>query len=135
MNPYIGTIDFPDMFTITMADIPGLIKGAHRNVGLGHRFLRHVERSKMLVYVIDLGGEAPWEDLATLQDELETYKKGLTDRPSVVVANKADLGVVAKKNLERLRVQTSLPVVPLSAKERKNIYTLTSLMRRMIEIK
>ena len=133
MNPYIGTIDFPDLFSITMADIPGLIKGAHRNVGLGHKFLRHVERSKMLVYVVDLAGEAPWTDLAILQSELEAYSQGLTNRPSIVVANKADLGDKPRQNLERLKMETSLPIVPISAKDKKNILTLTTLMRRMIE--
>ena len=133
MNPYIGTIDYPDMFTLTMADIPGLIEGAHKNVGLGHKFLRHVERSRMLVYVIDLAGKAPWKDFQTLQFELEAYSSGLTSRPSLIVANKADLGEVPRRNLEKLKQITDLPIVPVSAKEKKNIYTLTSLMRKMIQ--
>ncbi len=133
MNPYIGTIDYPDKYTLTLADIPGLIKGAHRNVGLGHRFLRHIERSKMLVFVIDLAGEAPWTDLSVLESELEAYKPGLTARPSLIVANKADLGKIARDNLERLTACTSRPIVPVSAKGGKNITVLTTLMREIIE--
>ncbi|KAJ3178951.1 hypothetical protein HDU87_003220 [Geranomyces variabilis] len=64
LNPYVGTIDFPDFWIMTVADIPGLIQGAHRNVGLGHRFLRHVERNRMLVYVLDFAALVPWDDLA-----------------------------------------------------------------------
>ncbi|KAI8815753.1 P-loop containing nucleoside triphosphate hydrolase protein [Fimicolochytrium jonesii] len=133
LNPYVGTIDFPDFYTMTVADIPGLIEGAHRNVGLGHRFLRHVEQSRMLVYVIDVAGPHPWRDLEILKTELETYQPGLTGKPSLVIANKADLGRVARENVARLREQTDAPIVPVSAMERKNITRATALMREMVE--
>ncbi|KAJ3042527.1 GTPase of the mitochondrial inner membrane that associates with the large ribosomal subunit [Rhizophlyctis rosea] len=133
LNPYVGMIDFPDFWRMTLADIPGLIEGAHRNVGLGHRFLRHVERNKILVYVIDLAGPAPWRDLAVLKNELELYQPGLTDRPSLVVANKADLGDRARKNLEVLKDSTDDIVVPCSAKEGKNVQVVTGVMRQMVE--
>ena len=136
LNPYVGTIDYPDFWRMTIADIPGLIEGAHRNVGLGHRFLRHIERSKLLVYVIDLAGDAPWKDLSVLKRELELYQAGLTNRPSLVVANKADLGIKAKRNLELVRRKAEKSgdvVVPCSAKEGKNIETVTSVMRQMVE--
>jgi len=58
LNPFVGTIDYRDHFQLTVADIPGLIAGAHRNVGLGHKFLRHVERAPVLAYVVDLTGGA-----------------------------------------------------------------------------
>ncbi|KAJ3315690.1 hypothetical protein HDV04_002104 [Boothiomyces sp. JEL0838] len=133
LNPYVGTIDFEDYWTMTLADMPGIIKGAHQNHGLGLRFLRHVERNKIFVYVIDLAGEAPWEDLETLQSELELYKKGLTNRPSIIAANKADISESAKKNLEILKSKTNLPIVPISAKYSKNILQLTGLMRHLVE--
>ncbi|KAJ3326255.1 hypothetical protein HDV06_000131 [Boothiomyces sp. JEL0866] len=133
LNPYVGTIDFDDYWTMTLADMPGIIKGAHQNHGLGLRFLRHVERNKIFVYVIDLAGEEPWQDLETLQSELELYKKGLTNRPSIVAANKADISESAKKNLEMLKSKTSLPIVPISAKYSKNILQLTGLMRHLVE--
>ncbi|KND03154.1 obg family GTPase CgtA [Spizellomyces punctatus DAOM BR117] len=133
LNPYVGTIDFPDFWTMTIADIPGLIEGAHRNVGIGHRFLRHVERNRMLVYVIDLAGKAPWRDFEVLMRELEAYKPGLTNKPSLIVANKADMGKIAKDNLEILKCKTNVPIVPISAMERKNITKATDLMRQMVE--
>ncbi|KAJ3092876.1 hypothetical protein HK102_001290 [Quaeritorhiza haematococci] len=133
LNPYIGTIDFPDFWTMTLADMPGLIKGAHRNVGLGHTFLRHIERSKMFVYVVDLAKEAPWRDLDILRHELEAYKPGLTKRPSLVIANKADLRDTAEENFRILRAHTDMPVVPVSALEGKNITVITGLMRQMVE--
>ncbi|RHZ82255.1 hypothetical protein Glove_110g68 [Diversispora epigaea] len=107
LNPYIGTVDYFDRYQITIADIPGLIKGAHKNIGLGHSFLRHVERSKVLVYVIDLVTNEPWEDWKTLINELEQYNEGLTRRPSLIVANKADVTEKAKKNLKLLETEVA----------------------------
>ena len=133
LNPYIGTIDFPDFWTMTLSDMPGIIKGAHQNLGLGHRFLRHIERNFILVYVLDLSGEAPWEDLAILQNELECYKPGLTQRPSLIAANKADVVDKAKENLKILSTKTKIPIVPISAKNEKNIHMLTGLMRTMVQ--
>jgi GTP-binding protein len=134
LNPYVGTIDYPDFWSMTVADIPGLVEGAHLNIGLGHSFLRHVERSRVLVYVIDLAGRNPSRDLAILRQELEAYKPGLTRRPSVVIANKADLGDVARQNLDGLRKEAGegVPVVPVSAKDRKNITTATSILRKVV---
>nr|KAJ3419669.1 GTPase of the mitochondrial inner membrane that associates with the large ribosomal subunit [Polyrhizophydium stewartii] len=133
LNPYVGTIDFDDYWTMTIADIPGIIAGAHANLGLGHQFLRHIERTKLLVYVIDLAGEAPWDDLATLQSELEAFKEGMTNRPSLIAANKADVAALAKQNFEILKSRTSIPIVPISAKNEKNIRTLTNVMRKLVE--
>ncbi|CAH1756909.1 17384_t:CDS:2 [Entrophospora sp. SA101] len=142
LNPYIGTVDYNDKFQLTIADIPGLIRGAHKNIGLGHSFLRHVERSKVLVYVIDLSGESPWNDLTILQNELELYNSVLTKRPSLIIANKADVTEVAKKNLPILeskvkeiekQLDQQFIVVPISAKYRKNIHKVTSLLRSTVE--
>ncbi|KAI7862301.1 P-loop containing nucleoside triphosphate hydrolase protein, partial [Spinellus fusiger] len=134
LHPYVGTVDYADSYQLTVADIPGLIQGAHKNIGLGHAFLRHVERAKMLVYVIDLGGVAPWEDLRVLQYELEAYHTGLTQRPSLIIANKADKVALAKENLVRLqREAPSMPVVPVSALYEKNILKLTSVLRTKVE--
>jgi GTP-binding protein len=133
LNPYVGTIDFADYWTMTVADMPGILPGAHQNLGLGLRFLRHIERNKVFVYVIDLAGKEPWKDLECLQAELEAYKIGLTARPSIVVGNKADVSEMAKNNLTILSSKTSLPIVPVSAKFGKNITLLTSTLRNMVE--
>jgi GTP-binding protein len=135
LNPYIGTVDFSDTFQLTVADIPGLVSGAHKNVGLGHAFLRHVERSEMIAYVVDLGGVAPWEDVKTLMNELYLYRKELINKHMIIIANKADLDEkITKANFERL--QQAFPgvtVVPVSAKYQKNVFKVTSTLRHMIE--
>jgi GTP-binding protein len=90
LYPYVGVVEFDDFSRLTIADIPGLIEGAHDNVGLGHDFLRHIERTKVLVYVLDAGavdGRDPIDDFRSLQKELELYCEGLSQRPSIVVAN------------------------------------------------
>ena len=88
-----------------VADIPGLIDGAHQGVGLGHDFLRHIERTKFLVYVIDMAGtdgRKPADDLKALREELRLYNAELAGRPSLVVANKMD-EEAAKTNLKAFR--------------------------------
>lgn len=96
LRPNLGNLNYDDI-SITVADIPGLIRGAHENRGLGHAFLRHIERTKVLAYVVDLAaavdgrkGIPPWEQLKDLILELESYRDGLSNRPSLVVANKID---------------------------------------------
>ncbi|KAJ2785329.1 GTPase of the mitochondrial inner membrane that associates with the large ribosomal subunit [Coemansia interrupta] len=135
LNPYIGSVDYADARQITVADIPGLIPGAHRNVGLGHAFLRHVERSRLLVFIVDVAGPAPWDDLRALRHELEMYRPGLAARPSLVLANKADVGERARENFERWqrRVSAETPLVPVSAKYRKNILKATHAIRQMLD--
>ncbi|CAO3641251.1 unnamed protein product [Cunninghamella blakesleeana] len=136
LHPFIGTVDYADQYQLTVADIPGLISGAHKNIGLGHSFLRHVERAKILVYVIDISGEAPWDDIKTLQYELEAYRPGLTKRQSLIVANKADKVATAKHNLDILQEKIkneNIPIVPISARYEKNIIKLTSILRKKVE--
>ena len=95
LHPQIGVIDFPDLYErLLMADVPGLIEGASDNRGLGHRFLRHIERCALLMFLIDMAAvdeRDPREDYATLLAELGSYDAGLLDKPRVVVANKLDL--------------------------------------------
>ena len=105
LNPVVGVVEYPDYQRILVADIPGLIEGAHDNVGLGHAFLRHIERTSVLCYVLDMGGvdgRDPLDDLDALKNELELYMPGLSKRASMIVANKMDLEN-AEENLQRLR--------------------------------
>ncbi len=90
LNPQLGVAE-SRAGRIVMADIPGLIEGASRGVGLGLRFLRHVERTKILVYVIDGTAPDPWKDLATVKGEVEQFSADLATRPYVVAVNKVDL--------------------------------------------
>lgn len=106
LHPMIGVVEFPDTYRrATVADIPGLIEGAHRNVGLGHEFLRHITRCRLLIFVVDMAGSegrSPLEDFANVRRELSLYDPGLTERPALVVANKMDLAG-AEENLRTFR--------------------------------
>jgi len=117
LHPIVGVIEFPGYRRATIADIPGLIEGAHRGLGLGHEFLRHITRCRVLVFVIDVAGSEgrnPVEDLKNLRREIDLYNPTLSSRPWIVVANKMDLPG-AKENLKAM--QESLPrikIVPTS---------------------
>ena len=117
LNPVLGTIVFEDYTRLRLADIPGLIEGAHEGVGLGHAFLRHIERSKFLLYVIDMAGvdaREPVDDYNCLLEELRLHDAELAERPSLVVANKMDLPESAD-NLKKFIKETGCNPVPISA--------------------
>jgi GTP-binding protein len=96
-----------------LADLPGLIEGASAGHGLGHEFLRHVERTRVLVHVVDLFGEDPLGAYRTIRKELEAYGRGLPERPEVVAANKIDQGDPGDR-LKQLRAGVDTDVVPVS---------------------
>lgn len=118
LHPQIGIVEYPDFHRLTVCDVPGLIEGAHRNVGLGHAFLRHIERCKILVLLLDMAGtdgRAPWEDHKNLLRELELYDSALLDRPRLVVANKMD-EPAAEQNLKKFKRRVPrTPVLPIAA--------------------
>lgn len=133
-------------FRFTIADNPGLIAEASENVGLGHSFLRSMERSLALVYVVDLSGNAPWDELRVLKDELEKYQAGMSSRARMVIANKADLFdgtnseavAEARTKLEKLEEVVheefgQLDVVPTSGKYSQNLKKVVRLMRQYVE--
>ena len=109
INPHLGVVDLGDGAGFVMADIPGLIEGASQGVGLGHAFLRHIERTKVLVHVVDAAsveGRDPVEDIRTITEELLAYNPGLLERPQVIAANKMDAAGTpeeADEILNRLR--------------------------------
>lgn len=118
LHPQIGIVEYADFHRLTVCDVPGLIEGAHRNVGLGHAFLRHIERCKILVLLLDLAGadgRAPWDDYQQLLHELGLYDPALLERPRLVVANKMDEPVAAA-NLRRFKRRVAkTPLLPISA--------------------
>jgi GTPase len=113
----VGVIEYPDRFDrIVMADIPGLIEGAHDNRGLGHQFLRHIERCTLLVFIIDMAGSEnrkPWDDFRILERELRLYSQVLAGKPRVIVANKLDLPD-APKYLKEFQAHVKERVIPIS---------------------
>jgi GTP-binding protein len=94
LTPHLGVLESPDGERIVVADIPGLVEGAHRGAGLGLRFLRHIDRTHLLLYVLDLDpdlGRDPRADLGALEEEIRQYQPSLIERPKLVVLNKVDL--------------------------------------------
>ncbi len=118
LHPIVGVIEFPGYRRATVADIPGLIEGAHRGVGLGHEFLRHITRCRVLIFVVDVAGSEgrnPVEDLQNLRREIDLYDPTLSSRAWFVVANKMDLPG-AKENLKALQERfPKLQILPTSA--------------------
>jgi GTPase len=98
--PNIGIVSWAEYKSFAMADIPGLIEGAHDGKGLGHRFLRHVERTRLLVYLLDVSAEDPEKELATLRSEIQKYSPELARRESIVVLNKSDVTTAARRKLK-----------------------------------
>lgn len=99
LHPQIGVLEYPDWTRRTVCDIPGLIEGAHANVGLGHAFLRHIRRCAMLVIILDMAGtdhRDPWDDYEKILGELEQYDPAMLDKPRLVAANKMDEDAAAK---------------------------------------
>ncbi|HZJ85838.1 MAG TPA: GTPase ObgE [Erysipelotrichaceae bacterium] len=105
ITPNLGVVSSKDGRSFTIADLPGLIEGASQGKGLGHQFLRHIERTRVIVHMLDMGNETgrdPVEDYEIINNELNSYQYDLLLRPQVVVANKMDMPG-AKENLERFR--------------------------------
>ena len=124
LNPHLGVVDLGDSAGFVMADIPGLIEGASEGVGLGHDFLRHIERTRILVHVVDAAsveGRDPVEDIKTIDRELESYDLQLAKKPQVIAANKVDAIYLEDGQtdpIEALRAAfgpMGVPVYPISA--------------------
>ncbi|NLB54973.1 MAG: GTPase ObgE [Lentisphaerae bacterium] len=117
LQPVIGTVLTKYHSYYRVVDIPGLIKGSHDGAGLGHDFLKHVERTKIIVYVIDMAGtegREPFEDYLMIKRELELFNKDIVERPAIVVANKMDLPE-AEAHLEKFVNETHIRPIPISA--------------------
>lgn len=131
LNPVIGVVHFDDFRTLRVADIPGLIDGAHEGVGLGHDFLRHIERTKFLLFIIDMAGidgRDPAEDYHNLRKELRLYHRELDHRPYAVVANKMDLDGAAL-HLNTFSRHTGEAPVAISAMQGYGIDELKLVLR------
>ena len=116
LNPMVGTVEYADFAQIRMADVPGIIEGAARGVGLGLAFLKHLERARVLVYVLDMAGtdnRKPWEDYEILSKEIAEYSEDLAARPSLVLANKMDKAA-GRKNLKRFIKETGVTPIAIS---------------------
>jgi GTPase len=115
LTPNLGVVALSDDRSFVVADVPGLIEGAHRGLGLGHQFLRHLERTRLLVHLIDVSGESgrdPVKDFDTIQRELELYRPELAGKPAIAAANKIDVAPDAKV-MRRLAAHLKKRGIPL----------------------
>jgi GTP-binding protein len=117
INPIVGTLEYPNFSRLKFADIPGLIDGAHEGVGLGHQFLRHIERSRFILFVLDMAGtdeRNPTDDFLHLKEELRLHMEELSCTPYVCVANKMD-SPLADENLKEFKKRTGELIYEISA--------------------
>ncbi|MBM7701377.1 GTPase ObgE [Metabacillus iocasae] len=137
LSPNLGMVETEDNRSFVMADLPGLIEGAHSGVGLGHQFLRHIERTRVIVHVVDMSGmegRDPYEDYMTINEELRQYNLRLTERPQVVVANKMDMPD-AEEHLEAFKekLPEDVQVFPISAVTRQGLRDLLFTVANLVE--
>ncbi|UQZ86762.1 GTPase ObgE [Paenibacillus konkukensis] len=140
LTPNLGVVDVGDGRSFVMADLPGLIEGAHQGVGLGHEFLRHVERTRVIVHIIDMAateGRDPFEDWQKINEELKLYNSKLEERPQIVVANKMDMPDAElyldefTKRLDEVKPGTT--IVPISAVTKKGVQELLYKVADLLE--
>lgn len=131
ITPNLGMVDVGDGRNFVMADLPGLIEGAHEGVGLGHEFLRHVERTRIIIHVVDMAGTEgrdPFEDWEKINDEIRLYNPLLIERPQIVVANKMDMPeaeeylAAFKEKIKEIR--PDIEIMPISSLTRQGIQEL-----------
>jgi GTP-binding protein len=120
LNPVLGIVELSGMRRFVMADIPGLIEGAHEGTGLGHDFLRHIERTRILVHLLDImpaDGSDPLKNYKTIRNELKLHGRELVEKPELVVLNKADLdpdGKICAAIQKRLRGKKAMTISAVS---------------------
>ena len=136
LHPQIGILEYADWKRLTVCDVPGLIEGAHNNVGLGHEFLRHIQRCKILVLLLDMAGtdgRKPWDDYKQLLKELELYDPALVEKPRLVVANKID-EAIAEENLKQFKKKfKKISVLPISAAFGEGVDKFKQTIREAVE--
>jgi GTPase len=136
--PNLGMVETEDGRGFALADLPGLIEGAHEGVGLGHQFLRHIERTRVIIHVIDMSGlegRDPYEDFVTINEELAKYNLRLTERPQVIVANKMDMPGT-DENLKAFKEKMNdenAQIFPVSALTRKGLDDLLYAVADLLE--
>lgn len=141
ITPNLGVVDIGDGRSFVMADLPGLIEGASEGVGLGHEFLRHIERTRIIIHVVDMAGTEgrdPFDDWVKINDELRQYNEKLAERPQIVAANKMDMPQ-AEENLEPFREQVralkgdEIEIMPISSLTKQGIQELLYKAMDMLE--
>lgn len=123
LKPNLGVVKASNNTSFVVADLPGLIKGASLGEGLGDKFLKHIERTRVIAHVVDISGiegRDPYEDYLTINKELENFNKSIMDKPQIIIANKMDMPS-SKKNLEEFSKKVNVPIYPISAIDGKGL--------------
>ena len=134
LAPNLGVVSMKD-YSFTVADLPGLIEGASEGLGLGHKFLKHIERTKIIAHVIDMAGSEgrdPYDDYVKIRKELEKFSKKLIQKPEVIIANKMDLEE-SKKNLEEFKKKVNLPIYEISAIHNKGLDIVIEKLKELVK--
>ena len=134
-EPVLGVVRVYEDRSFVMADIPGLIEGAHKGRGLGDRFLRHIERTRLLVHLVDISGQEgrlPWSDYASVIKELKSYSKELASKPQIIVLNKID-SPGAQDNVKAFRKKVKKKAYPISALNGEGVGGLMKEIARRLE--
>lgn len=139
LNPNLGVVDLPDAKGFVIADIPGLIEGASEGVGLGHEFLRHIERTRVMIHIVDAAGSEgrdPVADIYAINKELEAYNKEIATRPQVIAANKIDMMPADSDAIMRIRQEfepKGVKVFPISAVSGEGVRELLYYVNNLLE--
>ena len=134
LSPNLGVVTSED-YSYTIADLPGLIEGASDGLGLGHKFLKHIERTKIIAHIIDMSGiegRNPYEDYLTIRQELENFSPKLIQKPEIVIANKMDIES-SKKNLEEFKQKVKVPIYEVSAIQNKGLDEVLKALKELVK--
>ena len=135
LKPNLGVVRASRHRSFVVADLPGLIKGASLGEGLGDRFLKHIERTRVIAHVIDMGGyemRDPYEDYITIQEELKNFKESLLKKPQIIIANKMDIEG-AKERLEQFKQKVDLPIYEISAVMNQGLDQVVETLADMLD--
>lgn len=137
LSPNLGVVETKDHRSFVVADLPGLIEGASDGVGLGHQFLRHIERTRLIVHVLDMGrveGRDPYEDYLQVNEELKQYNERLMQLPQIIVANKMDVPE-AEEHLEEFKrqIDTDVTIAPISTITKQGVQELLFIIADLLD--
>jgi len=134
LSPNLGVVSTTD-YAYTIADLPGLIEGASTGVGLGHKFLKHIERTKIIAHIIDMSGiegRNPYEDYLTIRKELEEFSPKLLNKPEIIIANKMDIPS-SIENLKEFKNKINLPIYEISALNNDGLDKVIKVLEELVK--
>lgn len=135
LTPNLGVVRASNNRSFVVADLPGLIKGASLGEGLGDRFLKHIERTRVIAHIIDMSGfegRDPYDDYVTINNELKNFNEKILDKPQIIIANKMDIEG-SKENLEKFKKKVNLPIYPISAMQNKGLDVVVNKLADMLD--